>query len=124
MTDITVTTSAIQTENRSWLLGGQTDMAEGITLDVSLFTPATHYPNGYIPSGMVISPAGGPYSGSGAVGGILYSSLTVRPGVAKLGGAVIKAFCFVKKARLPFQTGAGSLGASGEAGLPLISFTA
>lgn len=124
MTDITVTTTTRQTENRSWLLGGQTDMAEGITLDVTLFTAGTHYPNGYIPSGTVVSPAGGPYSGTGAVGGILYSSLTVRPGVTKLGAALVKAFVFVKKARLPLQSGSGSLGAGGEAALPLISFTA
>jgi hypothetical protein len=124
MTDITVTTTSMQNENRSWLLGGETTMAEGITLDVSLFTAATHYPNGFIPSGTVISPAGGPYSGTGAVAGILFGSLTVRPGVTKLGGAVLKAFVFVKKARLPYQTGTGSLGASGEAGLPLISFSA
>lgn len=124
MTDITVTSTSQQTENRSWLLGGQTDMAEGLTLDVTLFTAATHYPNGYLPSGLVLSPAGGPYSGTGAVAGILYGSLTVRPGVTKLGGAVVKAFVFVKKVRLPLQTGTGSLGASGEASLPLISFTA
>jgi hypothetical protein len=124
MTDITVTTTSMQNENRSWLLGGETTMAEGITLDVTLFTAGTHYPNGYIPSGTVISPAGGPYSGTGAVGGILFGSLTIRPGVTKIGGAALKAFVFVKKARLPLQAGTGSLGASGEAGLPLISFSA
>lgn len=124
MTDITVTSSSQQNENRSWLLGGETTMAEGITLDVSQFNAGTHYPNGFLPSGTVISPSGGPYSGTGAVGGILFGSLTLRPGVTKVGGAVVKAFVFVKKSRLPLQSGTGSLGASGEAGLPLISFQA
>lgn len=124
MTEIAVTSASYQTEKRSWLLGphgvGPGDNP-GITLDASLFTAATHYPNGYIPSGTVISPAGGPYSGTGAVGGILFSSVRVSSGTAKIGAALVR-HGFVRESKLPFSSGAGSLGANGKAGLPLVDF--
>lgn len=54
MTDISITTTSYQVEDRSWLMGphgvGPGDN-ESITLDVSAFTSGTHYPNGYIKSG-------------------------------------------------------------------------
>lgn len=70
MTDIGVTTTSFQAERRSWLLGPHgTDpgTTPGITLDVSAFTAAVHYPNGYIPSGtplakITASGLYGPYS--------------------------------------------------------------
>lgn len=55
MTYIGVETTNHQVEDRSWLLGTHgTDPGSNpsITLDISTFTEATHYPNGYIPSGM------------------------------------------------------------------------
>jgi hypothetical protein len=54
MTDISVTTTSWQVEKRDWLLSPHgTDPGTNpvIVLDVSAFTPAVHYPNGYIPSG-------------------------------------------------------------------------
>lgn len=54
MTDISVTSTNYQSENRSWLLsphGTEPGATLSITLDVSAFTAGTHYPNGYIPSG-------------------------------------------------------------------------
>jgi hypothetical protein len=126
MTEISVTTTGYQAEKRSWLLGphgtGPGDN-RGITLDASLFTAGTHYPNGYIPSGTVISPAGGPYSGTGAVAGILFSSVRVSSATAKIGAALVQ-HGFVNTNKLPFSTGTGSLGAGGAAALPLIVFTA
>lgn len=126
MTEIAVTTTGYQAEKRSWLLGphgvGPGDN-RGITIDASLFTPATHYPNGYLPSGTVISPAGGPYSGTGAAAGILFGSLKISSPTAKVGGALVR-HGFVNTLKLPFQSGAGSLGAGGAAALPLIDFTA
>lgn len=55
-------------EDRSWLGSAHgTTATRTITLDVSAFTAGTHYPNGYIPSGMVLSDLGnglfGPYAG-------------------------------------------------------------
>lgn len=126
MTEIAVTSVGYQAEKRSWLLGphgtGPGDNA-GITIDASLFTAGTHYPNGYLPSGTALSSAGGPYSGTGACAGLLFSSVQISSATAKVGGAVVR-HGFVKTSRLPFSSGAGSLGAGGAAALPLIDFTA
>ena len=54
MTDISVTTTAYQAEDRSWLLsqwGQGPGENPNVVLDISAFTEGTHYPNGYIPSG-------------------------------------------------------------------------
>jgi len=126
MTDISVSTVGYQAEKRSWLLsphGTEPGTNPGITIDASLFTAGTHYPNGYLPSGTVIGTNGGPYSGSGAAAGILFGSLRIPSATSKVGGALV-VHGFVKTARLPFQSGAGSLGAGGAAALPLIHFTA
>lgn len=125
MTEITVSSAAYQVEKRSWLLsqsGQGPGENPGITLDASLFTAGTHYPNGYIPSGTVLSPAGGPYSGTGASAGLLHSSVRVSSGTAKIGAAVVVSG-FVATSKLPFSSGAGSLGAGGAAALPGIHFT-
>ncbi|MGW1059346.1 hypothetical protein [Micromonospora rubida] len=54
MTDISVATVNYQVDKRAWLLsphGTDPGTTPSITLDISAFTPAVHYPNGYIPSG-------------------------------------------------------------------------
>lgn len=51
MTDISVSKTNFQTEKLSWLLDRGGWEWDNITLDISTFTPATHYPNGFIPSG-------------------------------------------------------------------------
>ena len=126
MTELTVTTAAYQVEKRSWLRsqhGANPGDNPGFTLDAALFTAATHFPNGYIPSGTVLSPAGGPYSGTGASGGLLFSSVRISSPTAKVGAArLIRGS--VNTAKLPFSSGAGSLGAGGAAALPLIEFSA
>ena len=44
----------------SWLGSGHAIRnARTEILDISTFTPATHYPNGYIPSGMPVAKVGG-----------------------------------------------------------------
>lgn len=126
MTEIAVTSTGYQAEKRSWLLGPhgtEPGANRGITLDASLFTAATHFPNGYIPSGTALSPAGGPYSGTGACAGLLFSSVRVSSATAKIGGAAV-VHGFVNTNKLPFSSGTGSLGAGGAAALPLIVFTA
>jgi hypothetical protein len=58
MTSIEVQTTSYQVEKRSWLLsqhGTDPGTTPSITLDVSAFTPAIHYPNGYIPSGTAVA---------------------------------------------------------------------
>lgn len=68
--DIGVHKTAYGIDNHSWL-GSQfgTNATRTITLDLSLFDPNTHYPLGYLPSGMVLgrvtsSGLYGPYSGT------------------------------------------------------------
>lgn len=58
MTDISVSTQLFQVEDRSWLLsphGTDPGTTPTITLDVSGFTAETHYPNGFIPSGIPLA---------------------------------------------------------------------
>lgn len=133
MTDISVSTTSSQTENRQWLASphgsgpGETPSA---TLSVAAFTEGTHYPNGFVPSGTVlakITASGlyGPYTTGGSGGlevaaGILFSSVTVK-GKAKVGGAILK-HGHVTESKLPFQSGSGSIDAAGKADLPLIEF--
>jgi hypothetical protein len=125
MTDITVTaTGSYQAEKRDWLLsqhGTEPGTNPGITLDFSLFTAATHFPNGYIPSGTAISPAGGPYSGTGACAGLTFGS--IKAAATGKAGVALVVHGFVKSTRLPFQAGTGSLGAGGAAALPNIIFS-
>ncbi len=65
----------------------------------------------------------GEYSGTGAAAGILFGSLRIASATAKVGGALV-VHAFVRSGKLPFQSGAGSLGAGGAAALPLIHFSA
>lgn len=69
------------TGDQSWL-----GSAHGIwncrteTLDVSKFTAANHYPDGYIPSGTPLTEAGGtvgPYANDGVLVGFLFTDLSV-----------------------------------------------
>jgi hypothetical protein len=68
--DISVRTEGPWTaEDRSWLASRDgTEVTRSITLDTSAFTAGTHYPNGYVPSGMVLAKLAndlyGPYGGN------------------------------------------------------------
>lgn len=136
MTDISVTTTAYQVENRSWLIPQPGAIGHGYspsgTLDVSAFTEGTHYPDGYIPSGTVlgrITASGklGPYNAAGADGtqtavGFLYSATKVPASGADVGCAYVAAFAVVDPAKLPLESGTGSLDAAARADLPTIHF--
>lgn len=127
MTDISVSTTGYQAVNRQWLLsahGTDPGTTPSVTIDASKFTAATHFPNGFLPSGTVLSADGtGPYSGTGASAGILFSPVALATPTSKVGGAAV-VHGFVKSSRLPFQSGAGSLGAGGAAALPLVHIVA
>lgn len=140
MTDISVVTTASQVENRSWLLSGPEGVGPGwtpsVTLDISKFVQGTHYPNGYIPSGIILAKVTatglyGPYDNTASDGreieagdrlGLLFGSLPVRPGATKVGGAIV-VHAAVDAAKLPFQSGAGALSADARTGLRLVFFT-
>lgn len=133
MTDISVTKTSHQVENRQWLAsphGTDPGMTPSVTLSVAAFTEGTHYPNGFVPSGTVlgkITASGlyGPYDDAASDGrqtaaGILYGSLQVK-GATKVGGAVVL-HGLVTQSKLPFQSGTGSIDAAGKADLKLIQF--
>jgi len=141
MTDISVVTTSYQTEKRSWLLsphGTDPGTTPTVTLDVSAFTQATHYPNGYIPSGVVLGKitATGLYApylstnsdGTQTAAGILLSSVKI-PNLSDLTkdvGAAILVHGFVATAKLPIAnaaTGGGYIDAAGQTALKLIHFS-
>ena len=146
-TDISVRTTQFQAGDRSWLIPQPGGIGQGYTLsgtlDVSTLTAATHYPLGYVPSGLVLgvitaaSVNGkivyGAYDDTASDGrqtaaGFLFDDaaipnpldLTKDPGIAAL-----VAFAVVRESRLPVQaagtpTGRGYLDANGRADLKLI----
>lgn len=142
MTDISVSTASYQVEKRSWLLSPHgTDPGTTLsgTLDISSLTAATHYPNGYVPSGLVlgvITASGlyGPYDDTATDGrqtaaGILFGSVKV-PNTAdttKDVGIGVLVHGFVKTSKLPIangSTGRGYIDAAGQTDLKLIHFVA
>lgn len=66
--DLKIRETTYSQGNQKWLGSAHaTDTADTITLDLSLFTAGTHFPNGYIPSGMSLGKVTatgvyGPYS--------------------------------------------------------------
>lgn len=98
-------------EDRSWLGSRDgTEVTQTITLDTSAFTEATHFPNGYIPSGTILGKVTatglyGPYNNSASDGtevavGFLFSATKVRTGGPDV-GAAIHWRGVIRAARLP-----------------------
>lgn len=142
MTDISVASTSYQVEKRAWLLsphGTDPGTTPTITLDVSAFTAATHYPNGYLLSGIVLGriTATGLYApyvdanvdGTGTAAGLLFGSVKVpNPAVTTIdvAGAML-VHGFVAPAKLPIvngATGGGFIDANGQIDLKLIHFAA
>lgn len=72
-------------DDQSWLGSAHgTDATRSITLDVSTFTKATHFPNGYFPSGLYVKPTGsaglyGPAAATDATGVFLFCAVAAPP---------------------------------------------
>jgi hypothetical protein len=125
--DISVTSTSTQVEDRTWLASDfGIDEPRNITLDVSAFVEADHYPNGYVKSGMVLAKlAGGlfvPYSNAGSGGaevavGILFSSVKVPAnGTTDVGAAMLEMGLIVE-AKLPYSGVAGAIDSAGKTDL-------
>lgn len=112
-------------EDRSWLASRDgTDVTQTITLSVASFVQATHYPAGYIPSGVVLgritgaTELWGPYDNTATDGrqtavGFLYSNCKVRSGGPNV-GAPIHWRGVIRASRLPLATTVpGGLDAAG-----------
>lgn len=108
--DIGITKTSSQVEDLSWLLqrGGYDPLS--ITLGMSLFTPATHHPNGYVRSGTPLGKVTatglyGPYDGAATDGretcvGLL-AAFTPAGGNGRNVGAALFIAGVVKESRLP-----------------------
>lgn len=121
--DLSLKQDTFSQDRRDWL-GSEhgTDAPRGITLDVSKFTQATHYPDGYLVSGLPIaeitaSGLYGLYDGSATDGrqnlaGFLFTGVEVvdhRGRVStKVGGSML-VHGFVRTDRLPVTVDAAGL---------------
>lgn len=129
--DISVRSSAYQVDNREWLIGTHgVDLTPSVTLDISKFVKATHFPNGFIASGTVLgkvtaSGLYGPYDNAANDGrevarGVLFSFIRAvdETGATrtKVGGAIF-VHGGVREAKLPANSG---IDAAAKADLPLI----
>lgn len=124
-----VISTAYQVESRGWLAGEhgtEPGSNPSITLDLTLFTEADHYPDGYIKSGIVVGKVTatdlyGPYDpaavdGRGAAAGLLFDSETVESGQTQATNALF-VHGFVNEGRLPYSGVTGELDAAGKTDL-------
>ncbi|MCW2543386.1 MAG: VWBp37 [Frankiales bacterium] len=110
--DIAPVTTSYALDDLSWLASQHgVEAAESITLLKSAFTANTHYPDGFLKSGLPlgkINASGkyGPYNDAASDGtetlvGFLYGGVeVVSGGGANLGGALLT-HCKVRESRLP-----------------------
>ncbi|MFE6493425.1 head decoration protein [Streptomyces sp. NPDC057748] len=112
--DLNLKVESFSQDRRDWLGSAHgTDAPVSVTLDVSKFTKATHYPDGYIKSGMPlgkITTGGkyGPYDDTATDGrqtlvGFLFTAQDVDArrvaSTSVVGSALIH--CFIREAKLP-----------------------
>lgn len=149
MTNIGVFSQPYQSEDRSWLLSEFDDLyALGATLDITTLTAATHYPNGYLPSGTALglitaqstgtARVVGPYDDTATDGrqtclGLLVSSVRILNPLgqpySKIGVAVGVYNGVISLGRLPFNStnassGRGYIDANAQADLKFLYFAA
>lgn len=125
MTAIGMFSQAFGTPNRTWLADDHgTEVMPGVPLDLTLFDSAQHYPNGFLPDGIVLGKVTsggkyGPYLGTASDGrqtavGILFNVVPMfQPGTSSLFTAVsVPLFLhgFVAEANLPFNSTNQALG--------------
>lgn len=136
MTDISVETINYQVDDRAWLLNeavGQ--QAPAFTLgqyayDFTLFTASTHYPNGFLPSGLclavvIATQRLGPYTPGASNGlqtavGFNYNTAKVPTNLAvKNVPALVDCFAAISVSKLPAASG---LDSAARTTLALIKF--
>ncbi|MBT2412631.1 head decoration protein [Streptomyces sp. ISL-12] len=112
--DLNLKVESFTQDRRDWLGSAHgTDAPVSVTLDVSKFTQATHYPDGYIKSGIPLgkvtaSGQYGPYDGAATDGrealvGFLFTAQDVDArqvaSTSVVGSMLIH--CFIREAKLP-----------------------
>lgn len=125
MTAMGMFSQAFGTPNRTWLADDHgTEVMPGVALDLTLFDPTQHYPNGWLPDGIVLGKVTsggkyGPYLGTASDGrqtaaGIMFNPVSVfAPGTASLLTIVsVPLFLhgFVADVNLPFNSTNQALG--------------
>lgn len=126
--DFVIRTTTYISEDMTWLASAHgTSTADTITLDLSLFTAGTHFPNGFIPAGMTLGKVTatgvyGPYNNALATGvevmvGHLYKPVNVATDnvAGKAMGALLR-HCMVVESKLPTNHGLDSAGKTDVAG--------
>ncbi|MFD8595366.1 head decoration protein [Kitasatospora sp. NPDC059646] len=113
--DLTLKTVTFNQDQRNWL-GSQhgTDAPVSITLDVTKFTAGTHYPDGFLKSGLPLGKvtASGKYGlyddaasdGRQTCVGFLFTAVDVvseRGAVAASVGGSMLLHCFIRESKLP-----------------------
>lgn len=123
--DLSLKTESFTQDRRDWLGSGHgTDAPVSVSLDVTKFTAGTHYPDGYLKSGIPlgkITASGlyGPYDDTATDGrqtcvGFLFTAQDVnarRVTSTKVVGSMLL-HCFIREAKLPV-----SIDANGKADL-------
>ncbi|ANW64009.1 hypothetical protein BCA37_10745 [Mycobacterium sp. djl-10] len=136
-TDISMQTTTHQVGNRQWLLQ-EPKVKPNVTYDISKFTAGTHYPNGYIPSGVALgivtaTKLAGPYDNTASDGrevfyGHGYADVrAVRQNgttASKVGTGAVVNDAIVSVSKLPFQSGAGAIDNAAKADCPTIRYEA
>lgn len=131
--DFNVRSESFAPESRGWLRGPhgtEPGTMPSVTLDLTLFTQATHYPDGHIKSGCVIAQVTatklwGPFDPDATDGrqnakGLLFDSENVRTGQTKALNALF-VHGFADATRLPYAANVvGGLSAAARAALNLI----
>lgn len=110
--DLSLRTETFGQDDQSWLGSAHgTEAARSITLDVSTFTPATHYPDGYLKSGLPLGKitASGKYGlyatgasdGRQTMVGVLFTAVKVgSANTVPVSGAMLL-HCIVVESKLP-----------------------
>lgn len=136
-TDISMQTTTYQVGNRQWLLQ-EPKVKLNVTYDISKFTQGTHFPNGFIPSGVALgivtaTKLAGPYDADATDGReVLYGHgyadvRAVRQNgtvATKVGTGAVVNDAIISVSKLPFQSGAGAVDAEGKAQVPTIRYEA
>jgi hypothetical protein len=121
--DLTLNTETFGQDDQRWLVSDHgADTGRSVTLDVSKFTKADHYPDGYLKSGIVITKLAsgkyGPFDPAATTGdgtsnkaGLLLEAVQVKSTSTAVAGAKVL-HCFVDTAKLPVTDTSkkGSLG--------------
>ena len=118
--DLTIKRESFGQDNRDWLGSAHgTQSAQSITLDVSTFTAGTHYPDGWLKSGLPLQDLGngkyGLWLTTKVVAGFLFTTVKAPASSATPVGAALFEHGRVKSAKLPVAVDtAGKASAAGR----------